>query len=174
MSQLSGIEDKLNKALVDDAPFQLPANAKKTIVQYLPIINLVLGVITIWAAYTLWDWAHRANQLIDYANGLSKIYGGNEIASSRLTAMLWVGLVVLAIEGILYIAAYPGLKARKKSGWNLLFYAAILNVVYGVVVAFTDYGSVGNIIGSIIGSVIGLYFLFQIRGSYLGEKPVSK
>lgn len=172
MSQLSGIEEKLNKALVKDAPFQLPEKVKKTIVQYLPILNLVLGVITIWAAWSMWQWAHAANRLVDYANELSRALGTTEVAStSRLSVMLWIGLIVLAVEGVLYIAAYPGLKARNKSGWNLLFYVALLNLVYGVVVAFTDYGSgLGSIIGSLIGSTIGLYFLFQVRSHYTGAK----
>lgn len=175
MSQLNGIEEKLNKALVKDAPFQIPENAKKTIVQYLPIINLILGVVTLWGAWALWRWAHAANRLVDYANELSRALGTTEVAkTSRLSLMLWIGLIVLAVEGVLFVAAYPGLKARSKSGWNLLFYAALLNAVYGVVVAFTDYGSgIGSIIGSLIGTVIGLYFLFQIRSHYTGKKTAD-
>lgn len=165
------LEEKLNKALVKDAPFQLPENAKKTIVQYLPILNLILGLITLWAAYTLWHWAHLANSVIDYANSLSAVYGGGKIATtSRLSVTVWIGLIVLAVEAVLYIMAYPGLKAHKKAGWNLLFYAALVNAVYSVVVAFTNYGGAGNIVSGLIGTVIGLYFLFQIRSYYMGTK----
>ena len=66
------------------------------------------------------------------------------------------------------VAAFSGLKARKKSGWNLLYYALLLNLAYGIVMAFTNYGGFSYLIGAVIGSAIGLYLLFQIRSSYLG------
>ncbi len=75
---------------------------------------------------------------------------------------------------MIYIAAFPGTKARKKSGWDLLFYALLINVVYGIVVAFTDYGGFGSLIGSLVGSAIGAYFLFQIRVSYSTGKAAKK
>ena len=174
MSQLSGIEEKLNKVFVTEAPYQLPEKAKKSLVQYLPIINLVIGVITIWSALQLWRWAHAASRLVDYANDLSRAFGGKEVAAERLSFMLWVSLLVLLAEGVMWIAAYPGLKAHKKAGWNLLFYATILNAVYAVVVAFTDYGGVSNTFSALIGTVLGLYLLFQVRSHYTGEKTVAK
>ena len=69
---------------------------------------------------------------------------------------------------------FPGTREKKKSGWNLLFYALLINVAYGFVVMFTDYGSVGSFIGSLIGSAIGGYFLFQIRSSYSKSAPTRK
>jgi uncharacterized membrane protein HdeD (DUF308 family) len=79
----------------------------------------------------------------------------------------------MAAMAVVYIVAFPALRARKKSGWDLLFYAALLNIVYGFVTLFTDYGSVGNLVGTIIGSAIGLYFLFQIRSLYLKAPATS-
>lgn len=58
-------------------------------------------------------------------------------------------------------------------GWDLLFIASIINLVYGIVVLFTDYGSIANLFWSIVGTAIGWYFLFQIREYYLGKKPVE-
>jgi hypothetical protein len=57
-------------------------------------------------------------------------------------------------------------KERRKSGWDLMFYAVLLNTVYGLVLLFTDYGGVGSLIGSLIGTAIGLYFLFQLKPKY--------
>ena len=73
----------------------------------------------------------------------------------------------------MYLAAFPALNVHKKSGWNLLFLVSFINIVYGVVIMFTNYGGVGNLIGSIIGTFIGWYFLFQIRDYYLGKKAVE-
>jgi hypothetical protein len=166
---LVSLEKTLDEIFGKNAP-PLPAGAKKVIVQYLPYINLILGVLTLLAAWGLYNAAHTVNSLVDYANNLSAAYGGTKIATSHLTFTVWLAVAVLAIEAVLYIAAFSGTKARKKSGWNLLYYALLINVVYGIVAVFTDYGGAGRLVGSVIGSVIGAYFLFQIRGSYTGAK----
>lgn len=173
MSALQGLENSLDDLFVKQAP-ELPTNGKKALVQYLPWISLALGIISLWAVYVLWHWAHLANNLINYANSISAAYGGPAIANNRLSFGIWIGLAVLAVEAVLYILAYPGLRDRKKSGWNLLFYGLLINVVYGVVILFTSYGGLGNLIWSLIGSAIGFYFLFQIRASYKGAKARKK
>jgi hypothetical protein len=169
---LKPLEKSLEKLFVDDAP-ALPSNAKKFIVDILPWVNLVLGIVTLFGIYTLWHWAHIANSLINYSNAISAAYGGPTVAN-RLDFTIWLSMAVLLVEALLYIAAFPGTKDRKKSGWNFLFYAAVVNVIYGVVVVFTNYGGVGNLIGSLIGSAIGLYFLFQIRESYVKQPASTK
>lgn len=173
MSALQSLENNLNEVFAKQAP-ALPSNGKKALVQYLPWISLIFGVISLYTVYVVWHWAHLANNLINYANSISAAYGGPAVASNRLTLGVWLGLAVLAVEALIYILAYPGLRDRKKSGWDLLFYALIINVVYGVVIMFTDYGGVGNLIWTIIGSAIGAYFLFQVRDSYKGAKARKK
>jgi hypothetical protein len=172
MSALKSLESNLEDVFVKKAP-ALPSGGKKALVEYLPWINLILGLLSLYTAYVLWNWAHVANRFADYANSISAIYGGSPVVTTRLTTMIWVGLAVLVLEALLYIAAFPALRARKKSGWNLLFYAMLVNVVYGVVMLFADYGGVGTLIGSLIGSAVGLYLLFQIRGSYSGAATRS-
>jgi len=172
MSALKSLEDSLEDVFVKKSP-ALPENGKKMIVEWLPWITLILGVLSLWAAYGLWHWAHVANDFINSVNTLSATYGGSAIDVNRMGATVWLSLIVLTIMALIYIAAFSPLKALKKSGWNLLFYAALINIVYGVVVMFTDYGSFGNLVFTIIGSAIGLYFLFQIRGHYKAAKVKS-
>ena len=169
MGPLQSLEDKLVPVFTKNAPVQLPENVKKFIVKYLPIINLVLGILALLATLSLWSWANTTTRIIDNVNTISAIYGGKDIVPNRLSLLVWVSLIVLAVSAVLYIAAYPGTKAKKKSGWNLLFYAALLNFAYGVVNAFTDYGTVMSLIGTLIGTIIGLFFLFQIRSYYTGS-----
>jgi hypothetical protein len=169
MSAFKSLEKNLDDWFVKQAP-PLPANAKKALVHYLPWINLILGILTLYSVYVIWHWAHLANNLINYANSISATYGGPQLNSNRLTAGIWLGLIVLAIEAILYLAAFPATRDRKKSGWDLMFYAFLVNVVYGVIILFTDYGGLGTLFWTIIGSGIGLYLLFQIRGSYGSAK----
>jgi len=154
--------DGINKTLP-----KLPENGKKAIVQYLPWLSLIGGALTAWAAWSLWQWAHIANAFVDYANSLSRAFGGGDVVSDRMAVGIWIGLAVLVVEAALYLLAFPALNAKKKAGWNMLFLASVVNIVYGIVVIFTDYGGAGNLVGALIGTAIGWYFLFQIREYYL-------
>lgn len=173
MSALQSLENNLEDLFVKKAP-ALPENGKKMIVEWLPWITLALGLLSLYTAYVLWHWANLTNSLVDYANTISAAYGGPSVVTHRLTVVVWASLAVMAVQAVLYILAFPALKARKKSGWDLLFYALLVNVVYGVVVLFSDYGGVGNLIGSLIGSAVGFYFLFQIRSLYLKTPAAVK
>lgn len=173
MATSNQLESSLEDIFVKKAP-KLPNGGKKFLVQYLPWLTLIGGILTLWSAWGLWHWAHLANNLIDYANSISRIYGNGDTVGSRLSVGIWLGIIVLVVEGLLYLAAFPGLRDRKKVGWNYLYYAALINIVYGVVILFTSYGGVGNLIGAIIGSAIGLWLLFQIRSSYSGTKSTNQ
>lgn len=160
------LEKSMEDLFVKKAPFQLPENAKKMIVEWSPWINLVLGLFALWAAKWLWDIGH--NPVINYLNDLSRAFGGTEAVTPTLGLFYWLAVLALVVEAVLMLISVPGLKARSKSrGWNLAFYGAIFNLVYGVLYMFTSYGGgVGRFISTLIGSVIGFYFLFQIRSYY--------
>jgi hypothetical protein len=173
MSVIKSLETSLDQLFVKSAP-ALPATWKKFLVSILPWANLIIGLFTLYSVYLLWHWAHAVSQVANYVNNINAIYGGPAVTSvDRLSATLWVGLVVLGIEAVLYLAAFPGTLSRKMSGWNLMFYAFLVNVVYGIVVMFTSYGGFTTFIGSLIGSAIGLYLLFQIKSLYSGAKTAS-
>lgn len=173
MAALKQLEEKLDEAFVKNAPFQLPKNVKDWIVRYLPYFNLFFGIVSLWAAWGLYQWTRLTDKWVDYANNLSASFGVNTaIPSNRLNLVVWLALITLAAEAVLWIAAFPGTKERKKKGWDLLFYALIVNIIYGVIMLFSDYGGIGTLFGTIVSAVIGLYFLFQIR-SYYNGKAVS-
>jgi len=171
MSVLQPLEKSLAEAL-KGVP-ALPPGAKKALVEFVPWINLVFGLLALASVYWLWQWAHVANNAINYLNNLSVTYGGGQVVSNRLGFTVWLALAVLTVQAVIILAAILPLKDRKKSGWDLLFYALILQVVYGVVVAFTAYG-IGHLFSSLIGVAIGLYFLFQIRDAYLKQPAANK
>lgn len=176
LRSLEPLETNLNDLFVKKSP-ALPAGGKKALVQYLPWINLVLGVLTLYAVWVLWHWAHYANALINYANSISAAYGAGSVVSpvtNRMGLGIWLGLLVLLVEALLYIAAFPGTRDRKKAGWDLMFYAALVNVVYGAVIMFTDYGGgLTSFLVNLVVSAFGLYLLFQIRPKYLSVAPAK-
>ncbi len=167
MEVLNKLETAL-AGLYSGAP-KLSQSAKKTIVGIWPIAALIFGVLQLWAAYSLWHWGHEVNKVVDAFN----TYLGTSSSVHHLSVIYWLSLIVLAIDGVLLLAAYKGLKARSKSGWNLLFYGALLNIVYGVFSAFNDYGGAGSLVMQLIVSAIILYFLFAIRDQYSGARKVS-
>src|SRR3990167_9013996 len=109
MAALDNLEKSLEGVFVKSAP-KLPEGGKRVLVQWLPLVN--------------------------YANQLSQAYGGSTVAVRELTGMVWLGLVVLAIEGVLFLMAFSGTRARSKRGWDLMFFALLVNLVYGVLVIF--------------------------------------
>jgi len=175
---VTDLETKLDKLFVKDAP-KFPEGGKKALVQWAPLLSLVVGVLTLLGAWNLWHWAHVASRSLNYVQTLCGSYalsGGpdcNYLAPSRFSLWLWLGVVFLLAEGILYLAAYTGLRDHKKQGWNYLFYGALVNALYAVISLFTDYDKVGHFLGALVGSAIGFYLLFQIREYYLGKKPVA-
>jgi hypothetical protein len=168
MGPLEGLEKAL-AGVYKSAP-ALPKNAKDWIVKYLPWLTILAAAGSAWAAYSAWHWAHAVASLANYLNQWSALYGGNEIVSNRMSAGLWIAFIVLLAEAVIYLAAFPGLKAVKKAGWNFLFLGVLVNLVFGIVTIFADYNGAGNLIGAIIGAVIGWYFLFQIRDYFMGKK----
>ena len=173
MSSVNKLEDSL-AGLYKGAP-HLPENARKTLVQWVPWINLVVGLLTLWMAWGIWHWAHYSaaiNSAINYVNSIGAAYGVAPI-THRFSVGIWLVLIVSLVEAALLLMAFSPTKDHKKSGWDLMFYVALLNVVAGVVYVFTDYGGVSHLIGEIIGSAIGLYFLFEIRSYYKAQPAKS-
>lgn len=171
MGAQTDLENKMDEMLVKKAPFQIPENGRKAIVEYAPILALIGGILSAIAAIGLWRAGHAVNELVDIANRYAEAYG---VATVRdLDVFYYTGVVALAVQALLMFMAYGPLKDRVKRGWDLLLLSVVVNFIYGVVVSFSDYGSMGNLVMGIIGAVIGLYILAQIRGLY-GAKAVHK
>jgi len=141
IAQLEAIFDEY---LVKKAPFQIPAKGKEIIVKispYLIIIFAILAIPVILVGFGL------SAMLAPFA-----LLGGYYSVAALISAIF--SLVAFVIE----IMAVPGLFARTKKGWRLVFYASLVSFA-GSILAF-------NIIGGIIGAIIGWYVLFQVKELY--------
>jgi hypothetical protein len=174
MSPVQQLENGLNEVLNKKAPYQLPQSSRVSIAKALWVIALVFGALQVLFAWFFWRDGHRVNELVDWANSWSTAFGGQTTAS-HLGVFFYVTLGILAVDGALMLLAVCGLKTLKKSAWNLLFYSLLLNVVYGVVRMFSEYGDdVSYLFGSLISSAVGAYFLFQVRDVFMaGKAPVA-
>ncbi|MBA2279564.1 hypothetical protein H0V99_03960 [Candidatus Saccharibacteria bacterium] len=148
---------------------KLSDSTRETLVKVWPWLALIGGLLQLLAAWALYSWAKTANDFVDYANSLSRTFGGEEVVSTRWDLWVWIALAMLVLDAVILLIAYPKLKRREKSGWDLLFLASLINVVYGVASLFIDgRGGIGSLFFSLLGSAVGLWLLFETRSKYTG------
>ncbi len=142
------LEKQLRVYFKDKAP-ALPDSAKELIVEWLwllIVISLVgMGFSVLMMLVALFG--------VGAMMPMRMIWGGG---------WLWLGsgimLIGMVITAMILWRALPLVKARKKEGWELLYYALLVSLVVDVL-SF-------NIGGLIIGGLIGFYLLFQIQELY--------
>lgn len=131
----------------DKAP-QLPKNWREVLVKITPVLALIFGLLGILVGIS----GLGALTVFSPLAALGGVSGMSSYGTGFITAIIYL------LGSILLLAAYPGTKAHKKSGWNLLFWSEAVNFVGGIVSL--------SIVSAIIGALIGFYLIFQIRSYY--------
>lgn len=145
----------------------LPKKAKDTIVEYLPYLVLLGGLLQLWAAYVLWRYVDRFGEVSDYLNSVSRYFANTEVGlTSGERTVIYVGLATLAISAVLLLVSFSPLKQKARKGWELLFLVSLVQLVYGFIAIFMHGQGFGSFIVNVIAAAIGFYFLFQIRDHY--------
>jgi hypothetical protein len=155
-------EEQLNMAFTQKFPYQLPDSVRATIVKITPWLTLAGGVFSLIAVLGLYNAAVYVDRINSY---VYMTYPYTYPAAATISPLIWVSLLIMLLEAIIFFIAFPGLRTRKKSGWNWLYWVSLLNVVYAVSYLFVGY-NFGSLISSLLFSAVGLYFLFQIRSYY--------
>ncbi len=70
----------------------------------------------------------------------------------------YVSIIGGAIAAVLYIMAFTPLRSQKKRGWDLMYYAFLLNLLVNLLTF--------SIFGLILSFLIGGWILFQVRPKY--------
>lgn len=174
-SKLSGplapLEKSLDDAFGEKASYQLPKEFKQLLVKLAPWFALIGGILGIISAYNLWRAAHRADEILESARRFTEGFGIDiPTQDTSLGVMFWLSIASIVIVAILSLLAFPGLKERKKVGWNLMFYALLVNIAHSVVTLFDDGDNLGAFIMTVLFSLAGLYVLFQLRSYYIAKK----
>lgn len=165
MSSLKQLETKLSP-MFRGMP-AMPNESKESLVKAWPWIALILGVIQLLLARGLWNLIHRANILSDYVNGYYQAITGRKVGLSGFDkSMLYLGMIVLLVDAVIYLMAFPKLQKRQRGGWDLVFMAAVVNLVYAVLSLFLNGQGIGSFLGSLVASFVGFYLLFQVRDKY--------
>ena len=122
----------------------LPANIVDVLVGITPWIALIFGILGVLGALA--------------GLGILTVFAPLAVVSGdRGFGLGYISTIGLGLSSLLMLAAFPGVKARKASGWQLLFWSEVVNVVASLV---------GLSVGSIIGAIIAFYLLFQIKPRY--------
>lgn len=159
---LAQFEAWLYEVLVYKFPYQLPSAAKEWIVRYGPWVTLVLGIIL---ALSVIPALMALMAVASYSTMYSGMYG---VAVAAVAGpMFYVSLAVLAVQLVIMFISIPMLLKRQRKGWQLVFYANVVSLVYSLVSALNyGYLNFGTLLSGLVGAAIGLYFLFQIRSYY--------
>ena len=129
----------LDYYLVRKAPFQIPETGREAIVKFGPWVVAVFLLLSLQAMFVVLG-----------LSGAFLPYGAIGIG------VLWT--VVFGLQIVLMALALPGLFARRKSGWTLLFYAQVVSTVASLMsYAF---------LSAVVVGVIAFYILFQVRTLY--------
>ncbi len=123
----------------------LPKNWKDIIVNVTPWIVLIFGVLGVIGGLA------GVGILAMFAPFIAIGSGVGVASGSIIGALLWL------VSSALMVAAFPGTRAKKISGWNLLFWSEIVSAV-AAVVSFS--------VGGVVGALVGLYILYQIKSYY--------
>lgn len=137
------LEKELEPIFLDKFP-AFPENVKEGLAQYGPYILLVLSVLGIFGLLAAFGIGSAAVGIgaMSYGSGFN----------------FYIGISIAAITLIMYLMAFNPLKARKRAGWNLLYYALLLSLLSNLIQL--------NILGALIGGAIGFWVLFQVREKY--------
>ena len=161
MNHIHKLEKLLDERLNKKAPVRLPKGARAYIADALWVLALVLGVVQLWI---MLDRLALRMLLEPYSPGAVDPHFG---------FFYYLSLIILTIAAVLLLLASPALKARKKEGWNMLFYALLATVVYGVVRLFAEPGGFVAMLFVLLASAVAAYVLFQVRGLFTGSTHSS-
>lgn len=150
----------------------LPQNAKNVIAKIWPWAALILGVLQLFAVFSLWQAVNYVNTFATYANEIAVATG--QSVNYSIGVLYYIALGVLVLDAVLLLLAVAPLFAGKRSGWNLLFLSALINLVYGVITVFDGTYGANNLIGAIIGAIVGFYLLYQVKDSFGGKSAPAK
>ena len=124
----------------------LPANVREVLVKLSPYFAIIGIVVSLPAILALLGLGAIGGSLM-MASGSWGYVGGGTLA-----------IVFAVISVVLLALSVKGLFARSTTGWQYLYYNALVSAVYSVI-RF-------DIFGLIIGTGISLYVLYQVRSYY--------
>ena len=140
---LKNLESQMETLFTKSLP-ALPANAVDVLVKIAPWLAVIGVLMGIPAIMTLL--------------GMSRVASYYRLAGIDLGWGYQASNILYIIQTILTALSIQGLFARKMAAWRLMFYAAWVSVVAGLIS--------GGVVSMLIGGLISFYLLFQVKKAY--------
>jgi hypothetical protein len=148
--------------------FKKAPHLPKGLVDFLgsisPWLALLGGVLGILASLSM----------LSAAAGLSRFMGSAYMMgyySSFNLAYFAVAGISELIVSVLLLLAFKPLQAKSQTGWLLMFWIQVINIV-SMVIEVVLGGS--SIIGLVLGAAIGMYVLFEMKPYFTGKMMEAK
>jgi len=137
------LENELEPIFLGKFP-PFPEDVKEFIVKYGPFFILVSAIFMLFGLLTAFGIGTAAigTGMIPYGSGF----------------YMYAGLMIATIIMAMYFMAFSPLRARKKAGWNLLYYALLLSLISNLLQL--------ALFSFIVSALLGFWVLFQIREKY--------
>lgn len=142
------MDEKKIVTMVDDWNKKLPVlppNAKDTLVQILPWLALIFGILGVIGSIS-------ALGIVSVFAPLAMLGGG-----VRASGAAFIVVLLHLVASILLLLAFPGLRRQQYAGWRWSFWSTVLDIVSSVVTLS---------LGGLLINLIVLYLLFQVRARY--------
>lgn len=123
---------------------ELPRGGREAVVAITPWLALIFGVLGIATALV-------GLGIFTFLAPLAMFAGVRGAGAGFVIVLL--GLASSA----LLLMAFPGVKARKISGWKLIYYSEVVGIVADII---------SLSLTGVVFALIGFYFLYQIRSYY--------
>lgn len=124
----------------------LPKGGRDVLVKVAPWVSLVFGILGVLVGLGGLGILSVLSPMMLLGSGVSATTGG------------LLSVAISLVSSALMLVAFPGLKARKMQGWNMLFWSEVAALVSSLVAL--------SIVGGLVGAVIGFYLLYQIKSYY--------
>lgn len=144
MMDTTKLEAQLEPFFTKQLP-SLPSNVKEVLVKIAPYLAILGVVFAIPAVFALLGLGALASPFV-MMQGMHAYTG------------FTISIIFVLIEVVLEIMAIPGLFARSKKAWKLMFYVSLVSIVSNLL-SF-------NLGSLIIGTLISFYILFQVKPLY--------
>ena len=124
----------------------LPKGGRDVLVKIAPWVALVFGILGVLVGLGGLGILSVLSPMMLLGSGVGATTGG------------LLSVAISLVSSVLLVVAFPGLRARKMQGWNMLFWSEVAAVVSSLVAL--------SLVGAVVGAAIGFYLLYQVKSYY--------
>lgn len=145
-----------------EAPFRqlphIPAGVSRFLANLMPWASILVGLFSLFSVLALTPLIFGASTLI---NSLSVMVDSTPYLIGNINPIYYVlSAVLLLMDGLLLLVAFPALRRKELRGWALVFWSNVVSSIHTLVgMAFAG----DEIVTGLLGILIAFYVLFEVK-----------